>query len=119
VTVASTISSTGKTTVTSGNIRLSNAYYLSGNLAAGTEITMIGRRSDDKIAIDPDGYGVVFGGGAATFAGTVIAPAATASLAPLRIPHGTAPTSPTDGDMWTTTAGLYIRINGATVGPLS
>ena len=57
--------------------------------------------------------------GAATFAGTVIAPAATASLAPLRIPHGTAPTSPTDGDMWTTTAGLYIRINGATVGPLS
>jgi hypothetical protein len=71
VTVASTISSTGKTTVTSGNIRLSNAYYLSGNLAAGTEITMIGRRSDDKIAIDPDGYGVVFGGGAATFAGAV------------------------------------------------
>jgi hypothetical protein len=55
----------------------------------------------------------------ATFAGTVIAPAATASLAPLRIPHGTAPTSPTNGDMWTTTAGLYIRINGATVGPLS
>ena len=56
---------------------------------------------------------------AATFAGTVIAPAATASLAPLRIPHGTAPTSPTNGDMWTTTAGLFIRINGATVGPLS
>ena len=54
-----------------------------------------------------------------TFSGTVIVPAATASLAPLRIPHGTAPTSPTNGDMWTTTAGLYIRINGATVGPLS
>ena len=49
-----------------------------------------------------------------TFAGTVIAPAATASLAPLRIPHGTAPTSLTDGDMWTTTAGLFIRINGVT-----
>jgi hypothetical protein len=57
--------------------------------------------------------------GAATFAGTVIAPAATASLAPLRIPHGTAPTSPTNGDMWSTDAGLFIRINGATVGPLS
>ena len=52
--------------------------------------------------------------GAATFAGTVIAPAATASLAPLRIPHGTAPTSPTNGDMWSTTAGLFIRINGVT-----
>ena len=71
VTVGGVISSTGKTTVTNGNIRLSNAFYLSGNLAAGTEITMIGRRSDDKIAIDPDGYGVVFGGGAATFAGAV------------------------------------------------
>jgi len=51
---------------------------------------------------------------AATFAGTVIAPAATASLAPLRIPHGTAPTSPTNGDMWSTTSGLFIRINGVT-----
>ena len=78
VTVGGVISSTGKTTVTNGNIRLSNAFYLSGNLAAGTEITMIGRRTDDKIAIDPDGYGVVFGGGAATFAGTVTAGAVTA-----------------------------------------
>src|SRR5437762_1305773 len=32
--------------------------------------------------------------------------------APLRIPHGTAPTSPVDGDLWTTSAGgLYTRIN--------
>jgi hypothetical protein len=35
------------------------------------------------------------------------------------VPHGTAPTSPVDGDVWTTTAGLYVRINGVTVGPLS
>lgn len=33
----------------------------------------------------------------------------------LRIPHGTAPTSPTNGDVWTDTAGFYARINGATV----
>jgi hypothetical protein len=50
--------------------------------------------------------------------GTIIAPAAVTSLASIRLPHGTAPTSPTNGDMWTTTAGLYVRINGATVGPL-
>lgn len=54
----------------------------------------------------------------ATFTGTVVAPAATASLAPLRIPHGTAPSSPTNGDVWTTTAGMYVRVNGSTVGPL-
>lgn len=35
--------------------------------------------------------------------------------ASINIPHGSAPTSPTDGDCWTTTAGLYCRINGVTV----
>jgi len=50
--------------------------------------------------------------------GTIIAPTAANALASIRLPHGTAPTSPTNGDMWTTTAGLYVRINGATVGPL-
>lgn len=54
----------------------------------------------------------------AVFDGTIVAPAATTSLAPLRIPHGTAPSSPTNGDVWTTSAGLYARINGVTVGPL-
>lgn len=34
--------------------------------------------------------------------------------AKLRLPHGSAPSSPTDGDIWTTTAGTFIRINGAT-----
>ena len=39
--------------------------------------------------------------------------------ATLNIPHGTAPSSPVNGDIWTTTAGIYVRINGSTVGPLS
>lgn len=39
--------------------------------------------------------------------------------ASINIPHGTAPTSPTNGDCWTTTAGLFCRINSATVGPYS
>lgn len=43
--------------------------------------------------------------------------ASTTSEAPLKIPHGTAPTSPSNGDVWTTTSGLFARINGATVGP--
>ena len=54
-----------------------------------------------------------------SFVGTAIMPAATTVLSPLRIPHGTAHTSPTDGDIWTTTAGLYVQINGSTVGPLT
>lgn len=49
----------------------------------------------------------------------LITPAGTTGVSSLRIPHGAAPTSPVNGDMWTTTSGLFIRINGATVGPLS
>lgn len=51
----------------------------------------------------------------ATFVGTAILPAATTSLSPLRIPHGTAHSTPTNGDIWTTTGGVYQRINGATL----
>lgn len=40
-----------------------------------------------------------------TFTGPIITPASTTSAAGLRIPNGTAPTTPTDGDVWT--------INGA------
>jgi hypothetical protein len=45
--------------------------------------------------------------------------APTTAAATINLPHGTAPTSPANGDCWTTTAGLYCRINGATVGPFS
>ena len=57
--------------------------------------------------------------GLSTFISTVIGAASTTSAATFNVPHGTAPSSPNNGDMWTTTAGLYVRINGATVGPLS
>lgn len=52
-----------------------------------------------------------------TFTGLVLTPATATGGAGLRLPHGTAPSSPTNGDLWTTTAGLYARINGTTVGP--
>jgi len=45
--------------------------------------------------------------------------ASTTTRASLRIRHGVAPTTPNDGDMWTSTAGLFVRINGVTVGPLT
>jgi hypothetical protein len=35
----------------------------------------------------------------------------------LRLPHGTGPAVPVNGDLWTTTAGVFARINGGTVGP--
>ena len=56
--------------------------------------------------------------GDSTFNGKLNTLASSAVCAGLNIPHGSAPTSPINGDMWTTTTGLYIRINNATVGPL-
>ena len=38
----------------------------------------------------------------------------TTTQAGVNVPHGAAPTTPTDGDVWSTTAGLFIRVNGVT-----
>lgn len=51
--------------------------------------------------------------------GTLQLTAGTTARAPFNLPHGSAPTAPVNGDMWTTSAGLYVQINGVTVGPLS
>jgi hypothetical protein len=55
----------------------------------------------------------------ATYTGLALTAASATGGAGLRLPHGAAPTTPTNGDLWTTTAGIYARINGATVGPLA
>jgi hypothetical protein len=58
-------------------------------------------------------------GGGYTMSGAIITSVPTAGAARFNLPHGVAPTTPNNGDMWTTTAGLFLRINGATqqVGP--
>ncbi|KPU45824.1 hypothetical protein OXPF_06130 [Oxobacter pfennigii] len=46
--------------------------------------------------------------------GKKVFPESSTEEAPLSIPHGAAPASPVNGDMWTTTSGLYLRLNGTT-----
>jgi hypothetical protein len=43
--------------------------------------------------------------------------ASTTGVSSLNVPHGSAPSSPVNGDVWTTTSGMFARINGGTVGP--
>jgi hypothetical protein len=50
----------------------------------------------------------------ATFTGLVATPASTTTTAGLRLPHGTAPTTPVNGDIWTTTGNIQWRRNGGT-----
>jgi hypothetical protein len=64
-------------------------------------------------------YALWVQGGTSNFAGLVQTVATATGGAGLNLPQGTAPTSPNNGDVWTTSAGLYVQIAGTTVGPLA
>ena len=49
-----------------------------------------------------------------TLTGALITAASASGGAGFRLPHGSAPSSPVNGDIWTTSAALLARINGAT-----
>jgi hypothetical protein len=71
---------------------------------------------DGSVTLGPSfgtGTGALYAG-SGTFTGLLTTVASATGSAGLRIPHGAAPSSPTNGDMWTTTAGVFIRINGVT-----
>lgn len=52
--------------------------------------------------------------GVATHGATVVTVASASGAAGFNMPHGSAPSAPVNGDMWTTTGGLFVRINGTT-----
>jgi hypothetical protein len=87
----------------------SNDVVIYNATASGT--LQLGTNSATRLTLSADGT-------TATFTGAVIAPAATTAIPSLRAPHGTAPSAPTNGDIWTTTTGLFVRINGTTVSPI-
>lgn len=94
---------------------ITNIATTSGKLsqfAATTSSELAGVISDET------GSGSLVFAGSPTFTGTVIFPTSASAGASVRIPHGNIPSSPTNGDVWTTSNGLFIRINGATIGPI-
>lgn len=52
------------------------------------------------------------------FLGRVVTAPPGATTAGLNLTPGSTPASPVNGDLWATTLGLFVQINGATVGPL-
>lgn len=54
-----------------------------------------------------------------TMTGPLITTASTTTSAGFNLPPGAAPTSPNNGDFWSTSAGFFGRVNGATVGPFT
>jgi hypothetical protein len=51
--------------------------------------------------------------------GETITAASTTGSSGFNIPPGSTPSSPNNGDIWTTSAGMFVRINGTTIGPLA
>lgn len=93
------------------------ALLVLASMAAGLAIAQTATRF---AAIRVDGTSDLRGAITVTGASSKLTTVASATGgAGFNAPHGAAPTSPANGDIWTTTAGLFARINGATVGPLS
>lgn len=88
-------------------------------LSITASVLNLGIAGVTKIVLDANGnakfVGVVAVGNVAVSTTTnLLTPAGTTGLSSLRIPHGAAPTSPVDGDMWSTTTTLNFRLNGVT-----
>jgi hypothetical protein len=89
---------TGNVTITSNS---TGAALFIEQAGTGNILTLHDQASDTTfVAIDQNGK-----------INTI--PSVTAS-AGFNVPHGTAPTSPVNGDLFTTTSGLFARINGVT-----
>lgn len=124
--VADLVAANAAFAVGAGHINLDNGYALAwgggtarphiiGDKAAGT--VALGAGGAARLTVDANGNVGI--GNVPSGTALLELLAGTTARAPLRLPHGVAPTTPGDGDIWTTTAGLYARINGSTVGPYS
>lgn len=49
-----------------------------------------------------------------TATGKISFPASVTGAASLGVPHGVAPSAPVNGDLWSTTTALFVRLNGST-----
>nr|MCH9837023.1 hypothetical protein [bacterium] len=90
---------TGNVTITTNST--SPALFIEQS-GTGNILTLHDQASDTTfVAIDQSGK-----------IGTIASKTANAGF---NVPHGTAPTTPVNGDIWTQTTGLFMRQNGTTV----
>jgi len=72
---------------------------------------LTGNPSSFLVAADISGKANLSG---ATFTGLVNTAASTTTTSGFRLPHGTAPSAPVNGDVWSTTGNIQWRRNGST-----
>jgi len=115
--IEGTLGVTGLATFTAGILSNDDITLGAGDNLIGSTTSIIDLGSNNFNANGATGNVIV--GGTLNVSGKTTIATPTTSIASINLPHGTAPTSPVNGDMWTTTAGLFVRINGSTIGPLS
>lgn len=113
------------TTITANQNMLTMAGYGYDGTSYSSVQALIGLRAGESWGASAHGSYIIFQTtpiGSTTMAeagrfeesGKLTLTATTTSRASLNVPHGTAPSSPVNGDIWTTTSGLLVRINGVT-----
>lgn len=121
---------------------INNAQIVGGSLSGVTatfdddkfivrNVTDTTKRARWNISPIPAGTTAVFSVPAAstTLVGTdsdqtltnkkLVVKASTSASSGLTLPIGVPPSSPVEGDVWLTAAGMYARVSGATVGPFA
>ncbi len=80
------------------NIQTTGSSGVAIKNSAGSNVALFGAAAGEDVS----------------FLGKINTVASASGAAGLNVPHGAAPTSPVDGDIWTTTAAIFARINGTT-----
>jgi hypothetical protein len=88
-----------------------NAMFIFGD---SSNRLNLGTGNSTRLQINSGGQ-IGIGTASASSSTWLLTPAGGTSISGLRLPHGSAPTSPVDGDIWTTTTSIYARINGVTI----
>ncbi len=92
---------------------------LNGSITAGHCLTWGPGIADAGAACNSGGGGSFLPLSGGTLTGELNLTASTTGASGLNLAPGTAPTSPVNGDLWTTSTGVFSRVNGATVGPFA
>ena len=88
-----------------GLINDGTSFYMSVNSVATADADFTGALTPLSVALST---------GVTTFGSEIILPASTTTRASLNVPQGAAPSSPVNGDFWTTSSAGFLRINSIT-----